>query len=123
MRENILLNRVEGTVVAVHGDARKAIEKNLREIADRVLIPLPEKAYEYLDCALLALKPTGGWIHYYSFEHAKKDEGPVGTTKDKVTKRLRDMEIRFEVPFGRIVRATGPRWYQTVLDIRILPNL
>jgi len=121
MRENILLNRVEGTVVAVQGDARKAIEKSLREIADRVLIPLPEKAYEYLDCALLALKPAGGWIHYYSFEHARKDEDPIGKTKDEVTKRLRDMEIRFEAPFGRIVRATGSRWYQTVIDIRILP--
>jgi tRNA (guanine37-N1)-methyltransferase len=121
MHENILLNRVEGTVVAVQGDARKAIEGNLREIADRVLIPLPEKAYEYLDCALLALKPAGGWVHYYDFEHARKDEDPIGKTRDKVTKRLQGMEIRFEVPFGRIVRGTGPRWYQTVIDIRILP--
>lgn len=120
MRENILLNRVEGSVVAIQGDARKTIEGGLREVADRVLIPLPEKACEYLDCALLALKPAGGWVHYYSFEHARKDEDPIGKTKEKVTKRLEGMQISFEVPFGRIIRATGPRWYQTVLDIKIL---
>ena len=48
-----------------------------KNAADRVVMPLPEKAYEYLDYALLALKSTGGWIHYYDFEHASKKENPV----------------------------------------------
>lgn len=121
MQENISLNRVEDKVIAVQEDARKTIEGRLRNVADRVLMPLPKKAYEYLYCAVLALRPTGGWIHYYGFEHARKDENPVDKTEAKVTKKLRDMGVNFDVIFGRIVRTTGPRWYQTVIDVNILP--
>ena len=121
MQENISLNRVEDKVIAVQEDARKAIEGKLRKVADRVLMPLPERAYGYLDCAVLALKPTGEWIHYYDFEHAKKDEDPVNKTEAKVTKRLQNMGVSFEVSFSRTVRTTGPRWYQTVVDVKILP--
>jgi len=63
MQENIKLNKIEEKVVSVQEDAKKVIEENLQNVADRVLMPLPERAYEYLDYALLALKPTRGWIH------------------------------------------------------------
>ena len=121
MQENTTLNRVEDEVVVVQGDAWDVIEWELQGVADRVLMPLPEKAYEYLDCALSALKPHGGWVHYYDFEHANEDEDPVTTTVAKVTQKLRGVGVRFQVPFGRIVRTTGPRWYQTVVDAKILP--
>ncbi len=121
MQENILLNRVESKVGVIQGDARKIIAGKLRKVADRVLMPLPEKAYECLDSAVLVLKPTGGWIHYYDFEHAKKHEDPVKKTKAKVAKRLQDMDVNFRISFGRIVRTTGPRWFQTVIDVEILP--
>jgi len=121
MQENVKLNRVEERVVPVHGDAKKVIEERLRSVADRVLMPLPEKAYEYLDCALLALKPVGGWIHYYDFEHAKKDENPIEKIESKVRKKLQEFSVSFEVPFGRIVRGVGPNWFQIVLDIAVKP--
>lgn len=121
MHENTRLNRVEDEVVVIQGDARDVIEGRLQGVADRVLMPLPEKAYEYFDCALSALKPRRGWVHYYDFEHANKGEDPVTKTVAKVTPRLRGVGVRFQVPFGRIVRTTGPRWYQTVVDVKILP--
>ncbi len=121
MQENTTLNRVEDQVVVVQGDARDVIEGELQGVADRVLMPLPMKAYGYLDCALSALKPHRGWIHYYDFQHANKDEDPVTKTEAKVTQKLRGIGVRFQVPFGRIVRTTGPRWYQTVVDAKILP--
>ncbi len=62
LRENIRLNRVEAVVVPLQGDAKEVIEMGLQNVADRVLMPLPELAYDYLDCAWLALKPGGGWI-------------------------------------------------------------
>lgn len=70
MQENVRLNRVYGKVVSILGDAKDIIEKRLCHVADRVLMPLPEKAYEYLPYALLSLKKAGGWIHYYDFEHS-----------------------------------------------------
>jgi tRNA (guanine37-N1)-methyltransferase len=119
MQENIRLNKVEEKVIPVQGDAKKIIEERLQNVADRVLMPLPQKAYEYLDCALLALKPKGGWIHYYDFEHAKKGENPIEKTELKVSKKLQMLGVDFQAAFERIVRTTGPNWYQVVLDIRV----
>ena len=119
LRENIRLNRSETVVVSLLGDAKTVIEKQLQNIADRVLMPLPEKAYKYLDVALLALKPAGGWVHYYSFEHAEKNEDPVKKATNKVSEKLSTMCIDFRVEFGRIVRMIGPRWYQVVLDVHV----
>lgn len=122
MKENILLNRFVGRVVPLLGDAKEVVEEKLRGIADRVLMPLPEKAFEYLDCALMALKPSGGFIHYYSFEHAKKNENPIKKAKLKVSDKLNRLEAKSKIVFGRVVRATGPNWYQVVLDINVASN-
>jgi tRNA (guanine37-N1)-methyltransferase len=118
MQENVRLNRAYGKVVPILGDAKDVIEKRLCHAADRVLMPLPEKAFEYLPCALLALKKAGGWIHYYDFEHAKEDENPIEKIKLKVAEKLESLGVAFEIPFGRVIRSIGPNWHQIVLDIK-----
>jgi len=119
MRENVFLNHMVNRVVPLKGDARMVITERLQNTANRVLMPLPEKAYEYLDCAVAALKPNGGWIHYYDFEHAGKDENPVEKVKSKVSERLSQLGIDFAIPFARIVRDVGPRWLQVAVDIEV----
>jgi tRNA (guanine37-N1)-methyltransferase len=119
LRENIRLNRVADVVVPIQGDAKRVTEQELQNVADRVLMPLPERAYEYLDYAMLALKPAGGWIHYYGFEYANKNEDPVEKAETKVSEKMRRQCNEFQVEFGRIVRPIGPRWYQVVLDIHV----
>jgi tRNA (guanine37-N1)-methyltransferase len=118
MQKNAMANRVYGRIVPLLGDARKIIEERLNNIVDRVLMPLPQKALEYLPYALLALKRKGGWIHCYLSEHAKKDEDPIQNAEREVKKKLKDQGVAFEFDFARVVRTTGPRWYQVVLDIR-----
>lgn len=117
--KNVKLNKVGDVVEPIEGDAREATEEKFVGVADRVLMPLPEKAYEYLKWARLALKPEGGWIHYYGFEHADRDEDPMEKAKEKVNERMSQLSSRFEVSFARIVREVGPRWYQIVLDILV----
>jgi tRNA (guanine37-N1)-methyltransferase len=119
MRDNIRLNRVYGKVIPLLGDSKAIIERRLQHAADRVLMPLPEIAFEYLPYAISALKVSGGWIHYYNFEHAEKTENSVEKTKLKVTEKLTSLNVAFEFPFSRVVRTTGPNWYQVVLDVRI----
>ena len=119
MQENVKLNKVEKRVIPIRGDAKKVVEERLRNVADRVIMPLPERAYEYLECATLALKPTGGWIHHYDFEHARKPEDPVVKIKGKVSEKLERLNVDFEIPFQRIVRGVGPNWFQIVLDIAV----
>ena len=118
LQENIKINRKEKVIIPLLGDAKKVIEEKLQNIFDRVIMPLPEKAYEYLDFAILALKPSGGWINYYDFEYAKKNEDPIEKTIKKVSSKI-NLISDFEINFGRIVRSIGPGWYQIVLDINI----
>ena len=119
MQENIRLNRVYAKVVPLQGDAREIIQKRLRHIADRIIMPLPEKALEHLPCALLALKNNGGVVHFYNFEYASKNESAVEKVKLKITERLESSGVNFEFPFGRVIRTVGPNWYQIVIDITV----
>ncbi|HUT16761.1 MAG TPA: class I SAM-dependent methyltransferase family protein [Acidobacteriota bacterium] len=119
MQENIRLNRVYDKVIPLLGDSKAIVNSQLQRVADRVLMPLPEKAFEYLPFAVSALKVSGGWIHYYDFEHAEKTENPTGKTKLKVAEKLASLDLAFKLPFSRVVRSTGPNWYQVALDIHV----
>ena len=120
MKENIKLNRVYDKVTPLMGDSKKIINNLLQYRADRVLMPLPEKALEYMPSAVLALKKSGGWIHYYGFEHAAKIESPIKMVKLKVVEALDTLGVAFEPPFVRVVRSTGPNWFQLVADVHVL---
>jgi tRNA (guanine37-N1)-methyltransferase len=119
-QENIRLNRVYGKVTPLLGDSKEIVNSRLQHVADRVLMPLPEKALEYLPCAVSALKSSGGWIHYYGFEHANKTESPAEKAKLKVAKALEALGAIFEMPSVRVVRHTGPNWFQLAADIQII---
>jgi tRNA (guanine37-N1)-methyltransferase len=119
IQENVRLNRIYGKVIPLQGDSKEIINNRLRHMADRVLMPLPEKALEYLPCAVSALKKSGGWIHYYGFEHAAKKESPAEKAKLKVTKEFEALGLDAEVTLIRVVRSTGPNWYQLAADIHI----
>lgn len=120
MQENVRLNSVYGKVIPLLGDSKEIVNSRLQHVAERVLLPLPEKAPEYLPCAVSALKSSGGWIHYYCFEHATKKENPSEKVKRKVAEALGEAGVSFEIPLVRVVRSTGPNWYQLVADIRVM---
>ena len=121
MSENIRLNRVYGKIVPLLGDAKAIVERQLKGQADRVLMPLPEKAFEYMPSAVSTLKPSGGWIHVHVFEHAVKTENAVEKVKLKVAEALAGLSLAFEVPLVRVVRKTGPNWFQLVADVYLPP--
>lgn len=101
------------------GDAKEIIQKKLTEKAHRILMPLPEKALEYLPYATRGLKNHHGTIHFYDFVHATRRENPVEKVKSRTTEKLRSLGVTNEYDFARIVRTTGPNWHQIVLDIVI----
>jgi tRNA (guanine37-N1)-methyltransferase len=117
--ENVRVNRVYGRVVPMLGDSEEIVETQLQGVADRVLMPLPEKALQYLPTAVSALKKTGGWIHYYDFEHAAGKDDPRKKTEQKVAAKLESLGVHYMFACSRVIRPTGPNWYQTVLDIQV----
>jgi tRNA (guanine37-N1)-methyltransferase len=119
MAENVRLNGVYGNVVPILGDSKDVINDRLQRCADRVLMPLPEKSFEYLPAAFSALKPKGGWIHVYAFEHSSKAEKISERCKQKLSKALSRLNVDFDVRAIKTVRSTGPNWWQLVADIHV----
>jgi tRNA (guanine37-N1)-methyltransferase len=68
--ENIRLNKVQDHVRAFSGDVREVCPP-FGERFDRVLMPLPKGAYEFLDVAMPMVKP-GGVLHFYHW--ASRDD-------------------------------------------------
>jgi tRNA (guanine37-N1)-methyltransferase len=124
MEKNVKINKVQDSVFPILGDSKDIISAQFGGLADRVLMPLPEKALEYLPYALSALKPSGGMVHFYDFQHASGKENPIVKTKLMVAKKLDNLGVSYVVANSRVMRPTGPNWYQTVLDIQVdsLPN-
>lgn len=119
MVENVRYNRVSGSVHPLLGDAKQIVETQLRGVADRVLMPLPELALQYLTSALLALKASGGWIHLHDFQHGTAGEDPAEKTKQKVAEKLEGSDVGYTIAKAHVVRSIGPNWWHIVLDINV----
>lgn len=119
LAENVRLNGVYEKVIPILGDSKDIISDRLHQCADRVLMPLPEKSLEYLPIAVTALKKGGGWIHVHTFEHMIKAENISKKFEQKLSERLSGLNIDFEVRNIRVVRSTGPNWWQLVGDIYV----
>ncbi|MCK5023800.1 MAG: class I SAM-dependent methyltransferase family protein [Candidatus Aenigmarchaeota archaeon] len=64
MEENFRINKVSKKVVPILGDCETGCAPYFGK-CDRVVMPLPKGAYEYLEVAVKCLKKKGGIIHYY----------------------------------------------------------
>ena len=113
--ENIKLNKLKGKVISLNGDATKIIKEQLQDKADRVLMLLPERSDEFLDTAISSLKKNGV-IHYYSHIHAEKKQDAPKLSEEHF---LNINKTRAEIIASRVVRPVGPRFYQTVVDVKI----
>ena len=119
MEENILLNKVVEQVLPILGDASEIVQLKLKGKADRVLMPLPERAIEFLYTALIALKPNGGHIHYQDFVHASSGEDPIQESTEKLIKKMSEFNQEYEIFNARVIRDVGPNWYHVGLDLII----
>ncbi|MEM3696280.1 MAG: class I SAM-dependent methyltransferase family protein [Candidatus Bathyarchaeia archaeon] len=118
LQKNVRLNRVEGKVHPILGDAKQVVEEKLFGMADRVIMNLPEKAIEFIDVACKAIKPTGGIIHFYTFVSSSES---LENLKLKLIEAVEKCGRKVEkVLFSRFVRATAPYEWQAVIDAKIL---
>ncbi|MDI6905432.1 MAG: class I SAM-dependent methyltransferase family protein [Candidatus Bathyarchaeia archaeon] len=117
LEKNIRLNRVEGKVYPILGDAKHIVKQRLSGVADRVIMNLPEKAIEFVDAACEAIKPTGGIVHYYSFV---KSSDSLENVTQRFINAVKESGRKVEkILFSRLVRATAPYEWQAVLDAKI----
>jgi tRNA (guanine37-N1)-methyltransferase len=116
---NVRLNRVQDRVVSIYGDAAKVIKGTLVGQADRVLMPLPERAKEFVESAVLALKKKGV-VHY--FTHIKADSKKASQELALQNVHNAFSKYNHNVQEIRVVREVGPRIYQIVADISVREN-
>lgn len=112
---NIGLNKLAGRVISINGDATEIINNQLINKSDRTLMLLPERSDEFLESAINTTK-NGGIIHYYSHIHADKKSEAGKLSEEHY---LQITPVQSEILFSKIVRAVGPRYYQTVVDVKI----
>ena len=117
-KENTRINKLKGEVISLNGDASQIINEQLSGKADRVLMLLPERSDEFLDSALTGLK-NNGIIHYYSHIHAEKKQDAPKLSEEHF---LSVNNSNAEIITSRNVRPVGPRFYQTVVDVKISKN-
>ncbi len=113
--KNIVLNKLVGNIISIHGGATEVIRNQLENKSDRTLMLLPEKSDEFLDSAILATK-NNGVIHYYSHIHADKKSDAAKLSEQHF---LEVTPVKSTILGSKIVRPVGPRFYQTVVDVRI----
>lgn len=116
-KENILLNKVGGRVEVMRADVTKflAQKENTRSF-DRVIMPLPHTAHNFLAGAMNALK-NGGIVHFYfipaegndSFEQARKH---VACAAKKAKRKAK-------IVFERSVLTYAPHVDEVVLDVKL----
>ena len=114
-QKNITINKLAGDIISIHGDASDIIENQLKNKSDRTLMLLPEKSDEFLNSAISTTK-NNGIIHYYSHIHADKKSDAAKLSEQHY---LEVTPVKSTILGSKIVRPVGPRFYQTVVDVKI----
>ena len=117
---NIAINRVEGYVGAVQGDAGiSVIALGLEDNFDHVILPFPEKALYYLPFAYKAVK-NNGEIHIFLHKEMYGPPSDVSLAINEVLRRMKCLKpVNVEVIRARLVRTVGPRLGQYIVSVKI----
>ena len=113
--KNIAMNKLVGKIISINGNASEIIADQLMDRSDRTLMLLPERSDEFLESAINTTK-NGGIIHYYAHIHADKKSEAGKLSEEHY---LSISPVQSEILGSKIVRAVGPRYYQTVVDVKI----
>lgn len=119
MKENISINKTKN-IVALEADAKNLDLGALGGVGsfDRVVMPLPHSAHEFLDVAFRAVK-DGGIIHFYTLADIKR---PFEEAMEKAGAEAAKCGVNIERVSERIVRPYSPGMVQVVLDLSVSRN-
>jgi tRNA (guanine37-N1)-methyltransferase len=108
--ENIKLNHVEKKIIPILRDVRKV--KGIGKV-DRIVMPLVEKAIDYLDVAFSHSK-KGTIIHLYGLSNEKFKD-----LEEKVKKIAKKHKIKYKIVGRQDVLPYAPRIQKVRIDIKI----
>ena len=114
--ENVRLNRARGKIIPVLGDVRDVVPRMFPHMADRVLMPSPILAGDFLDVAIAAAKPSGAIIHVYALGPV---DDPFSSREYEIKRFFEERGWNAEVVGRRRVRSYSPGMDQVVFDVHV----
>lgn len=111
-QDNIVKNKVKN-VLALQGDA-KIITLELKRTFDRIIMPLPKNAGEYLDTALQAANKAAV-VHFYDFQK----DGEFSKSHEKILRICKRCKKRCKILRTVKCGQSAPREYRICVDFRI----
>ncbi len=111
--ENIKLNKIKN-VTLINGDVKIEVPK-LKKHFDRILMPLPKSAEDFLDSALSASK-KGTIIHFYDFLNEKEFDLAYKKIEKACSKNNMKYKILTLVKCGQ----HAPKVYRICVDFQII---
>jgi len=122
--KNVLLNKT-ANVKAILGDVKKIVPKDYSGWADRIIMPLPHSAGDFLEAALAGANPQGCTIHFYGFVETKA-KGETEFHKDiyaplvaLVKEKARNAGMSCRITGKRVVRPFAAYVVQVVIDFKV----
>jgi len=111
-KKNIKLNKAEN-VTAILGDVKEK-SAEFYSTSDRIIMPLPESAANYLEDAVHCLKGKGT-IHLYCFS----EESMISEKTKEIKNSLKKLSVRTKISYNKVL-PYGPRIYKYRLDIQVI---
>jgi len=109
MKENIRMNKVD--VVAINGDVRDKVPKLGK--FNRIVMPLPKDAGDFLDVALPALEKNGV-VHFYDFSHN------VDESIEKLRGICGDLGYKIQILDAVKCGSYSPGIFRICVDFRVI---
>ncbi|MBW3018327.1 class I SAM-dependent methyltransferase family protein, partial [Candidatus Woesearchaeota archaeon] len=109
--ENLKLNKSITNVELLLGDVKKIVPK-LNKKFDRICMPLPKSAEDFLGCALLASK-KGAIVHFYDF---LDEEDIPHKAIAKIKKHVENFKVLNVVKCGQF----SPKTFRVCVDFIVL---
>lgn len=115
MQQNTRLNKTRN-IKTILGDAREVVLKNYLNWADRIIMPLPHTAEDFLDVAFAGAR-DGCMVHFYGFCSEKEVEHAF---EDKINEAANKTgHCTPQTVHRRIVRPYAPGIVQVVVDFKV----
>jgi tRNA (guanine37-N1)-methyltransferase len=111
--QNIMLNRLSNAGVYL-GDVKNIVSK-LKRKYDRIIMPLPKSAADYLEVAFSVSKP-GTIIHFYDFQI----EGEFEKSVDKIRKACEQAGKNYKILGITKCGQSSPREFRICVDFELL---
>lgn len=113
--DNVRINRAQMKVEPILGDVRKACA-GLKGKFDRILMPLPKGAQDFLDVAISCAK-KGGIVHFY---YRDREDDPYTEALKLIRAEAKKAGRKVRILGKQKVLPYGPRIWKICIDFQVM---